>query len=293
MSCRYVLALLPLLLARDLEATQDERTLKRAFEGTTVTVRMDMPGTQDGVDVYPGTGTPLNYARYAQRLKTYGVAIRTGESVMVTKVKVKDAIEFQLGGGGFGTMFDDDRTTVTAPSVPKSNREKDLEKAVRNEQDRDQKRKLQRELDDLRNEREREDRRNQAAVAAASEQRQENVRRQRADGGSRFNLRYRGGVPATAVDPEAIRAALVKYVDFPGYGEDEATRPHADSAPASGMRLGLLLSEVEAMLGPAITAEERMEGTLHVSVRTYARPEGRITAELVEGVVIRFRQSAN
>lgn len=132
MFCRYVLALLPLLLARDLEATQDERTLKRAFEGTTVTVRMDMPGTEDGVDVYPGAGTPLDYARYAQRLKTYGVAIRTGESVMVTKVKVKDdLIEFQLGGGGFGTMGDDDRTTVTAPSVPKSNREKDLEKGSR------------------------------------------------------------------------------------------------------------------------------------------------------------------
>jgi len=119
------------------------------------------------------------------------------------------------------------------------------------------------------------------------------VRRQRADGGSRFNLRYRGGVPAAAVEPEAIRAALAKYVDFPGYSGDEASSPHAGSAPASGMRLGLLLSEVEAMFGPALTAEERMEGTLHVSVRTYARPEGRITAELVEGVVIRFRQSAN
>ena len=101
MSCRYALALLPLLLASDLEAIQDERTLKRAFEGTMVTVRMDMPGTEDGVDVYPGTGTPLDYARYAQWLKTYGVAIRTGESVMVTKMKVKDdLIEFQLGGGG-------------------------------------------------------------------------------------------------------------------------------------------------------------------------------------------------
>lgn len=204
-----------------------------------------------------------------------------------------DLIEFQLGGGGFGTMFDDDRTTVTAPSVPKSNREKDLEKAVRNEQDRDRKRQLQRELDDLRNEREREDRRNQAAVAAASVQRQENVRRQRADGGSRFNLRYRDGLPASAVEPEAIKVALARYVDFPDDREDGTAPPSAGSAPASGMRLGLLLPEVEAMFGPAITAEERMEGTLHVSVRTYARPEGRITAELVEGVVIRFRQSAN
>jgi hypothetical protein len=119
------------------------------------------------------------------------------------------------------------------------------------------KRRLQEELDDLRREREREDRRNEASVAAASEQRRENVRRQRADGGSRFNQRYRGGVPASAVTPAAVREALARYVEFQG---DEADAP--SPGPVSGMRLGLLLQEVEALLGPAVTAEERMEGTL-------------------------------
>ena len=287
----YALALLPFLAATDLVAAQDERALRQQFEGSMVTVRMDMPGTEDGVDVYPGTGTPIDYPKYAQRLKTFGVALHSGQSVMVTKVKVKDdLIEFQLGGGGFGTMFDDDRTTVTATPVTKSQREKDLEKAVRSESDRDRKRRLQDELDDLRREREREDRRNEASVAAASEQRRENVRRQRAEGGSRFNLRYRGGVPSSALTPAAVREALAKYVEFPG---NEAAGPSGGSAPAAGIRLGMLLPEIEALLGPAATAEERMEGTLHVSVRTYVRPDGRITAELVEGVVIRFRQSAN
>jgi hypothetical protein len=271
-----------------LSATQSERVLRSAFEGSMVTVLMDMPGTEDGVDVYPGTGTPIDYPKYAQRLKTFGVALRSGQSVMVTKVKLKDdLIEFQLGGGGYGTMFDDTRTSVDLAPTPKSNREKDLEKAVRNEQDRDKRRKLQDELDDVRRDREQEDRRNQASVAAASEQRRENLRRQRADGGSRFNLRYRDGVPDSAITPDAVREALAKYVDFGG-GDNRSA-----SVAATGMRLGLLLSEVEAMFGPAVTAEERMEGTLHVSVRTYARPEGRITAELVEGVVIRFHQSAN
>lgn len=291
---QYSVLLIPLLVTTNLWASQDERTLKRTFEGSSVTVRMDMPGTDDGVDVYPESGRPIDYSQYAQRLKTYGVSLRSGESVIVTKVKVKDdLIEFQLGGGGFGTSGDDTRTEVSVPSVPKSKREKDLEKQVKNETDRDKKRKLQNELDDLRDEREREDRRNWASVAGASEQRRETVRRQRADGGSRFNLRYRDGVPASAVTPEAIRLALAKYVDFEGYDEDGANPQGPGSPSSTAMRLGLLLSEVEAMFGPAITADERMEGTLHVSVRTYARPEGRITAELVEGVVIRFRQSAN
>lgn len=287
-------ALLPILLATHLSATQDERTLKRTFEGTSVTVRMDLPGTEDGVDVYPERSRPIDYSQYAQRLKTYGVALHSGESVIVTKVKLKDdLIEFQLGGGGFGTSGDDTRTEVSVPPVPKSNREKDLEKLVKNETDRAKKRKLQDELDDLRDERQREDRRNQASVAGASEQRRESVRRQRADGGSRFNLRFSDGVPASAVYPDAIRQALAKYVDFSDYDEGTGPETGGYSSSGSGMRLGLLLSEVEAMFGPAATAEERMEGTLHVSVRTYARPEGRITAELVEGVVIRFRQSAN
>jgi hypothetical protein len=286
---RYALPLLFLLAPTSLEAAQDEGTLRQQFEGTMVTVLMDMPGTEDGVDVYPGTSAPIDYPKYAQRLKTYGVALHSGQTVIVTKLKVKsDLIEFQLGGGGFGTMFDDTRTTVTATPTAKSNREKDLEKEVRSETDRDRKRRLQEELDDLKRDREREDRRNEASVAAASEQRRENIRRQRSEGGSRFNLRYRGGVPPSALSPAAVREALAKYVEFPG---DASAKPGA--APATGIRLGMLLPEVEALLGPAVTAEERMEGTLHVSVRTYARPGGRITAELVEGVVIRFRQSAN
>lgn len=278
------LSLLAIAVLPGLAAGQSERALKREFEGTMVTVRMDMPGTEDGVDVYPESSTPIDYARYAQRLKTYGVALKSGETVMVTKVKVKDdLIEFQLGGGGFGTMSDDTRTEVTAPPVSKSQREKDLEKAVRNETDRDRKKSLQRELDDLRREREREDRRNQASVAAASEQRRENLRRQRAEGGSRFNLRYRNGVPESAVHPDAIREALSRYVAF------------ADDAPSSasddGLRLGMLLRDVEALLGPAAATAERMEGTLHVMERSYTQPQGRIRAEFVEGVLVRFRRT--
>ncbi|MBA3344916.1 MAG: hypothetical protein H0T44_06375 [Gemmatimonadales bacterium] len=62
-----------------------------------------MPGTEAGVDVYPGTPRPLDYPRHADRLKDFGTSIRSGEEAMVTKVKVKSKhIEFQLDGGGTG-----------------------------------------------------------------------------------------------------------------------------------------------------------------------------------------------
>lgn len=286
---RHSLTLLALALLPGIASGQSERALKREFEGTMVTVKLDMPGTEDGVDVYPESRTPMDYSRYAQRIKTYGIALHSGESVMVTKVKVKDdLIEFQLGGGGFGTMGDDTRTDVTAPPVSKSQREKDLEKSVRNETDRDRKKELQRQLDDLRRDREREDRRNQASVAAASEQRRENLRRQRAEGGSRFNIRYRDGVPESAVTPDAIRAALSRYLSF---ADEQGVEADPDRPGQGTLRLGMLLREVEALLGPAASTAERMEGTLHVMERSYTQPTGRVRAEFVEGVLVRFRQT--
>jgi len=88
-------------------AAQDEAHLRRALEGKRVTVKIDMPATQEGVDVFPGSSRPIDFPKLSGRLKKYGVAIKEGESGMVTKVKAKDdLIEIQLGGGGYGTSGD-------------------------------------------------------------------------------------------------------------------------------------------------------------------------------------------
>ncbi len=68
---------------------QTEAALRQEFEGRTVTVKIAMPGTEDGIDLYPADDPPLDYPRYASRIKDNGTAIRSGETVMVTKVKVK------------------------------------------------------------------------------------------------------------------------------------------------------------------------------------------------------------
>jgi hypothetical protein len=272
-------------------AAQSERALRQHFEGRQVTVRLDMPGTEDGVDIYPGTSQPLDYPRYATRLKDFGTAIRNGQTVMVTKIKVKEKlIEFQLAGGGFGTFGDDDATSVSVATVAKTQRERDLEKSVRTETDRNRKRELQRELDDLRQAREREDRRNEAIATTASEQKREHVRQRRLEGGSRFNLRYRNGVPAAAVTPEAVMRALAKYVEFADEPSPGAERPD-EAGPARSIRLGMLLGEVDSLLGAPARSEERMEGRYRVSVRTYNQGSRQTTAEFVEGVAVRIVNS--
>ncbi|HEU5168916.1 MAG TPA: hypothetical protein VFU46_00175 [Gemmatimonadales bacterium] len=267
-------------------AAQTEAALKEYFEGRTVTVRLDLPATEDGVDVYPAAAQPIDYARYQSRVKRYGVALRQGESATVTKVKVKGKlIEFQLGGGGYGTAGDPTDPSVGFTPLPRSDREKALEEEIKAASDPVVKRRLQQELDYLRLEREREDRRNQAIAAEATERRRDHIQQRRLASGSRFNLRWRDAVPARALLVEGLQEALAPYVDF------SAAVP--EPALPSALRKGLSVEEVEALLGGPVRVTERMEGTLHVSTRTFDHERERIVADFVEGVLVRYEIRSN
>src|SRR4051794_9613369 len=92
---------------------QNESSLKSFFEGRRVTVTIDMPGTSDGVDVEADAQQPIDYPKYRDNLKRYGTALRAGEAVTVTLVKMeKDLIQVQLCGGGFWTLRGDTSTPV-------------------------------------------------------------------------------------------------------------------------------------------------------------------------------------
>src|ERR1700734_3589720 len=110
-----------------------------------------MPGSQQGIDVFPQQPNSLDAKNYGKRMKSFPIALHNGDAVMITMVKVKDKlIEFQLGGGGFGTFGDDTDTSVKFTPAPKSDREKDLESQISQTDDQDRKNDLQRQLDYLR-----------------------------------------------------------------------------------------------------------------------------------------------
>jgi hypothetical protein len=276
-----------------------EAGLREAFEGRTVAVRLDMPATERGVDLYPRENPVLDYPEYAKRLKQYGTALRSGDRVTVTKVKVKGKlVEFQLGGGGYGTAGDPSAYT-SPPSTPKSKREESLEKQIKATGDRVQRRQLQQELDSLRVEREREDVRLRATAAEAAERRQEHIREIAMQSGSRFNLRFKQGVPLEALTPEAVQAALERYIDFGDDRDRLDTVPvrATDPVPAPqrgvlGLRKGLLEADVEQLLGRPTRTAERMEGRLRVVTRTYAVEQSLVEAQFVEGVLIRYTVSS-
>jgi hypothetical protein len=249
-----------------------------------------MPGTEEGVDILPGTSRPLDYPRYAKRLKEHGTAIRSGESAIITKIKVKSKhIEFQLDGGGYGTMGDETSSNVSTESAPKTRREKNLEAEIKRETDPARKRAMREEIDDLRREREREDARNRSAVAEAEEHRKQNIRQRRLEGGSRFNIRYQDQLPGDALSPPSVMAALADYVDFGELRSEPDAQAHSPSTAGSGLlRKGMSLQDVNAMVGGPVHTTQRKEGTLNVQTVQYSTTDGRITADFVEGVLVRY-----
>jgi hypothetical protein len=194
---------------------QDQAAMSGAFEGKQVIVLIDMPGTQKGVNVYPQRPNPFDANEYGKQIKGNPVALRVGDVVMITKVKVGGKnIEFQLGGGGYGTAGDNTDTAVHFTPADKSRREKDLQDQINNTDDPDQRRYLQRQLDDIRRQRERDDRRNQQIAQDDAARRTQQVTASRMTGGSRFNLNYNGKVPAE-ITPHDVMAALAQWVSFP------------------------------------------------------------------------------
>jgi hypothetical protein len=92
------LSVLFILLATTLSVSaQSETDLKNYFQGKSVTVRIDMPATSDGVNVYPERSQSLDYNEYNQRLARNGASIQRGHTATVSKVRVKgNHIEVQL-----------------------------------------------------------------------------------------------------------------------------------------------------------------------------------------------------
>jgi len=73
----------------------------RALEGAYVVMKIEMPATSMGVDIYADSDSPLDYPRHGERLRRFGLAIKVGDRVMITQVKQKDnVVEVHLGGGG-------------------------------------------------------------------------------------------------------------------------------------------------------------------------------------------------
>lgn len=285
-----VMTVLALTALATSASAQNEAALKSYFEGRRVTLRIDMPGAASGVNIRPEPGEAFDAKDYRNDLKRYGTAIYAGDTAVVTEIKVKkDLIEFQIGGGGFGTMGDDTSTSSGIQMLDKTEREKRLERQIKDETDRDRRRSLQRELDDLRDRRERENRRLRAESERIEEAKRQRIADQRLRGGSRFNLRYKDRVPSN-ITPDGVMAALVEYVDF----KNTAAPSSRDAAPpdVSQLRKGMMRSDVERLLGAPAQKSDKREGGTVTTTLVFEVGDETVTAAFVEDVLVRYTISS-
>jgi Fe2+ transport system protein FeoA len=204
-------------------------SIEAYFTGKMATVKIDMPGTEKGVDLNFAKATPLDKKDYSSRLTTFGIAIHKGDSVRVTKVALKkDHIEFQLNGGGYGTFGETSATKVSTRNVEKSSYEKDLEKQLKATKDATQRTQIQQNLDAEVARREQAEADAKASAQAATQEKEVELASKRARSGSRFNLNFKGSVPNDDKNPDAVMKLLADYVDFAPSGQgivDAAVTP--------------------------------------------------------------------
>ncbi|MCI0665213.1 MAG: caspase family protein, partial [Acidobacteria bacterium] len=207
MKSRWQLIALLLCLSSPLYG-QTEAQLREFFEGKMIVAKIDMPGSSDGIDIQPETKPEIDYDKHLRNLRRFGIAVQRGESIIVSKVRVKDdMIEFQLGGGGLG--FQGSTVPRFTPAA-KGEREARIEGELDQEQDPRRKREISQELNYLRREREQQDRRTQEQIDKIGEE----VQKRRREGGSRLNIRYKKKVPPEALTPEGLMRVLANYVEF-------------------------------------------------------------------------------
>ncbi len=283
---------------------QTEWDLKQAFEGKFVIIKMDMPATQRGVDLYPDRQPAMDFREYSARVREFGVALKPGDRIMVTTVRVKKKnIEFQLGGGGYG-VFGDDTGYVYVPEESKSRREKDLEKWIKDERDYERRRRMQRELDDLRRDRERENRRARSESRELTAQKESDIASKRLDAGSRFNLWFEEFRLASRVPtPREMRLMLSQFVDFEGApgGPRTDVRPDArpfappppppsrgDLSRVSELRRGMSMEDVHDLLGDPTRNRSGKQGELTTVTEWYDDGDRVTEVVYVGNVIVRF-----
>ncbi|MGB8322020.1 MAG: hypothetical protein WCE52_03570 [Candidatus Acidiferrum sp.] len=128
----------------------------------------------------------------------------------------------------------------------------------------------------------------------------------RAQGGSRFNLRWSGSIPADQLTPEAVMKLLADYVQFSAATVPSAvsptqinTAPAATSnsasagSPTAQLKRGMKMEEVTTLLGPGKQLSESVgDAGLKTQVFEYLTDDRRAEVTYVDGLVVHFSVSS-
>lgn len=289
-------------------------SLEGYFTGKTVVAKIDMPGTEKGVDLDFEKPAPLDWKPYSSRLNEFGIAIHKGDAVRVTKVLLKgDHIEFQLNGGGYGTFGENTATEVKPKDVDKSKYEKDLEKQLKDTKDPTARQNLQAQLDKEVEKRQKQEQENKQEAAQETQVKVKELADKRAKGGSRFNLNFKKTVPPDDRNPDAVMKLLADYVDFdaasappppvpvsvappdtarPAY-TGPASVPPSGSGNVAQLKRGMKAEDVAGLLGQGQQMSQSVSSDgLKTQVMEYTTADNVVDVTYVEGVVVKYAISS-
>lgn len=282
---------LGLLLLASPAVAQNEEALRSGLVGKSVILKIDMPASHKGIDLRFDRDEPFNPAENASRIREHDAALREGDRISITYIKLKgDLIEVHLAGGGFN--WGSDTTTKTFSPTPKTSRESDLDKRIKAETDRQRKRDLERERDDLRRDREERDSWRRRDIEEYNIRAHERDQERALRAGSRFNLRFKKRVPPAALTADGVIDYLSRWVDFsagaPPARGSVSKAPRPGDGGSDWLRKGLLRKDVERRLGRPRSESECRGGENDCRLAVYADAGDEIEATFVEDVLVRF-----
>lgn len=263
---------------------QSEQILKQELEGKRVEVLIEMPATKEGIDIHVFNPNPMDFNEYSRDLKKHGIALFPGDVVMITKIKKKGKhIEFQLAGGGYGT-FGDDSGNVHSSRIPKSAREDEIEKILKDKSDEANRKDLQKELDRLRKERRIEQERLDREAEIASAVKQERIQSLKLQAGSRFNIRLDRNVESGDLHTEQIIKYLNGYVNFsPG-----TTISDPSIQTAGTLSKGLSWNQVSHLFGAPQSMSRNNDCGLEIMTCSFEKEGMMYEITFVEEIVVKY-----
>ncbi len=197
------------------QETPEDR-IKRSLEGRQMLIKMDMPATDVGIDVFvEDTVLTIDQDKYNKLIRENGVAIKQGSRPRITAVRFAGGgIELDLDGGGSPSLdWVVGGVVLSAPTpVAKSDREVELERRLQNESNPATISFLRNDLESERLRRVDQDQRNHEAFGRASNLRSEYIAENRKKWGSKLRIIIRSR--KESVPLRDIVTALGKYAEL-------------------------------------------------------------------------------
>lgn len=193
-----------------------ELRIRKALEGRSALVKMDMPAIDAGIYMYfDDANVSFDHGSYNKLVKDYGISVKKGTKTKITGVRVTGkGIEIDLDGGGspdrewiVGGM----RLTEPQP-VARSDREVELERRLLNESNPSVASSLRTELEYERDRRMRQDDRNREAFERVARLRSQYIEENRKNWGSKLIVSVRSRKPSVTL--RDMLKSLSQYVEL-------------------------------------------------------------------------------